>query len=87
MLYGAAARDERHFDKPDVFDIQRAGERHLSFGDGIHHCLGAPLARLELQIVLETVLRVIPNYSLSGEPGRVTSHAVRGFASLPSVTR
>jgi len=86
LLYGAAARDERHFEKPDVFDIQRAGERHLSFGDGIHHCLGAPLARLELQIVLETVLRVIPNYSLSGEPGRIASHAVRGFASLPAAT-
>jgi cytochrome P450 len=86
LLYGAAARDERHFDNPDVFDVRRAGERHLSFGDGIHHCLGAPLARLELQIVLETLLRVIPNYSLAGEPARVASHAVRGFASLPAVT-
>jgi cytochrome P450 len=87
LLYGAAARDERHFDNPDAFDVQRSGERHLSFGDGIHHCLGAPLARLELQIVLETILRVMPNYSLSGEPERVASHAVRGFVSLPAVTR
>lgn len=87
LLYGAAARDERHFDNPDAFDVERTGERHLSFGDGIHHCLGAPLARLELQIVLETVLRVMPDYSLSGEPERVASHAVRGFVSLPAVMR
>jgi cytochrome P450 len=84
MLYGAAARDERHFDNPDTFDVQRAGERHLSFGDGIHHCLGAPLARLELQIVLETVLRTMPDYELSGSPERVASHAVRGFMKLPA---
>lgn len=84
MLYGAAARDERHFDHPDAFDIRRTGERHLSFGDGIHHCLGAPLARLELQIVLEAVLRRFPNYELAGEPERVPSHAVRGFLKLPA---
>jgi len=84
LLYGAAARDERHFDKPDVFDVQRAGGRHLSFGDGIHHCLGAPLARLELQVVLETVLRMMPDYELTGSPERVASHAVRGFLKLPA---
>jgi cytochrome P450 len=84
LLYGSANRDERHFPDPDRFDVTRTGQRHLSFGDGIHHCLGAPMARLESRIVLETVLRDIPDYELAGEPRRVPNHAVRGFLTLPA---
>jgi cytochrome P450 len=83
LLYGAANRDERTFEEPDRFDIRRKGGRHLSFGDGIHFCLGAAMARLEGQIVLETVLRELPEYALDGEPELVPSHAVRGFVRLP----
>jgi hypothetical protein len=88
LLYGAANRDERSFEEPDRFEIRRKAGRHLSFGDGIHFCLGAAMARLEGQIVLETVLREMPEYELSDEPELVPSHAVRGFARLPvTITR
>lgn len=83
LLYGAANRDERRFEDPDRFDIRRKQSRHLSFGDGIHHCIGAPMARLEGQIVLETVLRELPDYSLADGAERISSHAVRGFRTLP----
>ncbi|UGS35282.1 cytochrome P450 [Capillimicrobium parvum] len=83
VLYGAANRDERKFPDADRFDVHRTGGRQLSFGDGIHHCLGAPMARLEGQIVLETVLRRMPHYELTGEPELAPSHAVRGFLTMP----
>jgi cytochrome P450 len=84
LLYGAANRDERRFEEPDRFDIRRKPGRHLSFGDGIHHCIGAPMARLEGQIVLETVLREMPEYQLADGAERIASHAVRGFQTLPA---
>jgi cytochrome P450 len=83
LLYGSANRDERRLDHPDHFDIQREPKHHLAFGHGIHHCIGAPLARLEAQIVLETMLKETPTYELTGNPKRLPSHAVRGFAELP----
>lgn len=83
LLYAAANRDERYFENPDSFDVRRKLKRNLAFGDGIHFCLGAALARLEGQIVLETVLREMPDYELSAEPELAASHAVRGFTSLP----
>ena len=83
LLYGSGNRDERVFDEPDRFDVHRRGGRHLGFGDGIHHCLGAPMARLEGRLVLEAVLREMPGYEIAGELRRVPNHAVRGLASLP----
>lgn len=56
LLYGAANRDPRKFVNPDVFDIDRDATDHIGFGSGIHHCLGAKLARLELRVVLEELL-------------------------------
>jgi cytochrome P450 len=59
-------RDAAHFTEPDRFDIERSDARtHLSFGFGIHYCLGAPLARLELRVVLEEMTRRMPSLRLA----------------------
>jgi cytochrome P450 len=85
-LLGSANRDERYFERPDDLDITREPNRHLAFGQGVHYCVGAPLARLEGQIAINTLLRRFPDLRLA-----VPSHALRrrrglglrGLASLP----
>jgi len=70
LVYGSANRDERQFDDPDDFLIDRGTFRHLGFGEGIHGCLGAPLARLEVKIALEEALPVLGEYEIAGEAKR-----------------
>ena len=70
LVYGAANRDDREFPTPDRFDITRERIRHLGFGEGLHICLGAPLARLELQVALEEVLPILGDYTIATPPGR-----------------
>jgi cytochrome P450 len=83
LLWAAANRDERRWNRPDELDIARTSKRNLAFGEGIHHCLGAPLARLQGRIVLEEVLRAIPDYRLDGPVERIATHNTRGVARLP----
>ena len=83
LLWGSADRDERHWPDPDTIDISRPQIRHVAFGDGIHHCLGAPLARLEARIVFEELLPRIPAWSVSGPIVRLRTPTDRGLERLP----
>ncbi len=85
LLYAAANRDPRIFDEPDRFDVARTPNNHLAFGFGIHFCLGASLARLELRVGIETLLSRAPDYALDlGGLDRLPSDTNRGFARLPT---
>ena len=68
LVTGAANRDERQFPDPDRFDVMRGVVRHVGFGEGVHGCLGAPLARLEAKVVLQEALPVLGEYELDGDP-------------------
>ena len=65
LLFASANRDERKFEDPDVFNIRRQPGLHLSLSYGVHHCVGAPLARMETRLILEEVLKQIPEYELA----------------------
>ena len=80
---GAGNRDPRQFAEPERLDLARADNAPLSFGGGIHYCLGAPLARLEAQVAFPALLRRFPKLELTGEPQRRDSLTIRGFTSLP----
>lgn len=85
LLLGSANRDERVWDRPDEFDLDRSrAVQHVGFGHGIHVCLGAALARLEMRVSLEEIFRAMPNYAID-EPActRVHSGNVRGWATVP----
>jgi cytochrome P450 len=84
LLNGAANRDERHWSEPDRFDVHRDEGAHLSFGYGLHFCLGAALARLEGRVALEEILRRWPAWDVDVDRGRMAHTAsVRGWGSLP----
>lgn len=83
LLYGSANRDERRFDDPDRLDFDRESKRHLAFGEGIHHCLGAPLARLEGRVAFEEFFARVAEYESTGPVERIRSHATRGLVRYP----
>jgi cytochrome P450 len=82
LLFGSANHDPAVFDDPGRLDLGRAPNPHLSFGAGIHFCLGAPLARIELQTSFATLLRRLPNMELAEEPRWKPNYVIRGLESL-----
>jgi cytochrome P450 len=81
---GAADRDPAQFPDPDRLDIRRADNRHIAFGWGIHFCLGAPLARVEGQIAINTLVQRLPKLALATEaPEHRLSLTLRGLKTLP----
>jgi cytochrome P450 len=85
-VIGAANRDPERFTTPDAFDISRNEGKHLSFGLGIHYCIGAPLVKLEAEIAFETILRRFPDLALASEKLEWQEHPIfRGLKSLSVV--
>jgi cytochrome P450 len=84
LLTASANRDDRRFEDPDRFDIRRKIDQHVSFGYGLHFCLGAALARLEGRVALEEVLARFPRWEIDEQNAeRVRTSTVRGWHRLP----
>lgn len=85
FIQAATGRDERQFDEPDRFDVNRKIDRHLAFAFGPHVCLGAPLARLEGRIAVEETLKRFPEWDVEWDGCEIvhTGSAVRGYSKLP----
>jgi cytochrome P450 len=85
-VLASANRDERQFERPDELNLTREPNRHLAFGLGVHYCLGAPLARLEGQIAINTLLRRLPELRLArplNDLRRRPGLVLHGLEALP----
>jgi len=84
FLYPSANRDAREFERPDAFDIARRPPRILSFGHGIHACIGRHFANLEGRLCLEKLLSHMPDYEVDeGRLRRIRTEFVQGWESMP----
>jgi cholest-4-en-3-one 26-monooxygenase len=84
MYYPSANRDEDVFPDPFKFDVGRTPNEHLAFGTGQHFCLGASLARLEIRIMFEELIRRLPKFELTGKPRRLRSNFINGYKEIPA---
>ena len=82
MLFGSAERDPRRFSDADVFNAGRADPAHIGFGGGIHFCVGAPLARQEIDVSLAGLVARFPSLSLVEEPSHHPTFVIRGLTAL-----
>ena len=82
MMFGSANRDPDRFPEPDTFDVARGDATHIGFGGGLHFCIGAPLARLELEVSLSALLE-LDDLRLAEQPGYQPYFVIRGLGSLP----
>ena len=88
MLFGAANRDPRLFTQPDRLDVGRPNAAdHIGFGGGIHVCIGAPLARIELETALRALVTQAPQLELAAEPERIPAFVIRGYRAVSVTTR
>jgi cytochrome P450 len=84
LIWAAANHDDRRWPDADQLDVTREPERHLAFGEGIHHCIGAPLARLEARIAFEELFPRIRDYAIVGPNVRILTPTDRAFEHLPA---
>ncbi|MEN9645243.1 MAG: hypothetical protein RL238_1912 [Actinomycetota bacterium] len=82
MLFGAAERDPRRFDDPDRFDAGRGDTAHIGFGGGIHFCVGAPLARQEIEVSVAALAARFPDLAMVDEPAYQPNFVIRGLEGL-----
>lgn len=82
MLFGSANRDPRRFEEPDRFDAGRGDAGHIGFGGGTHFCIGAPLARLELEVSLAALATRLPSLQLAAEPSYHPTFVLHGLTEL-----
>ncbi len=87
LCIGAANRDPAVFAQPNTLLLERANNRHLAFGLGIHQCAGMSLSRLEGRIAIDRFLQRFPNYHLTGQPTRGGRTRFRGFLRAPIAVR
>jgi cytochrome P450 len=85
-LLGAANRDTDVFENADSMDLTRGSNQHIAFGAGIHFCIGAPLARLEMNISLPALIERFPKLELAGAPTRRPTFVLRGYDTIPVTT-
>ena len=83
LFLAAANRDPRRWDKPEIFDVKRRATGHMTFGTGIHGCVGQAVARLESEAVFGALAKRIAAFELTGEPRRRLNNTLRGLDSLP----
>jgi cytochrome P450 len=83
IWYGSGNRDETIFPHADRFDVGRSPNDHLAFGFGPHFCLGAHLARLEIRLMFEELLRRMPDVRLAGPVERLRSNFIHGIKRMP----
>jgi cytochrome P450 len=83
VLLGSANRDPAAFEAPDEFRVDRTPNNHVAFGVGVHFCLGAPLARMELVESLGALWRAVPGLRLAGEPESRGTFVLRGYRTVP----
>ena len=82
MLFGSANRDPREYEAPDEFRVDRNQAGHVTFGAGVHYCLGAPLARLELDVAVTQLVKSFPDLAPASIPVREDGFVIRGFESV-----
>lgn len=83
LWYPSANRDEEKFVNGDSFDVGRSPNEHIAFGKGEHFCLGANLARLEIRVIFEEVMKRIPDMELAGPPDKLRSNFLNGIKRMP----
>ena len=82
-IYRGANRDPSRWDRPDVFNILRKNAGHLAFGMGVHSCVGQAIARLEAEILFQSLANRIGTWRLAGEPRPRLCNTLRGYDALP----